>query len=141
LHDEYTLEKRIRRETASFSGITGIYADDLRGRVVELCADEEFETASTIKSFILADLFLQVREGRKNLSDMLVYEKENYISGSGILKCMDEGAALSAKNMAALMIIVSDNIATNVAVVLGKIHDIRPFIFENKKAPRFLMMT
>ncbi|MDR1132728.1 MAG: class A beta-lactamase-related serine hydrolase [Synergistaceae bacterium] len=116
MYDEYTLEKRIQRETASFSGIMGIYADDLNGRVVELCADEEFETASTIKSFILADLFLQVHEGRKDLSDTLPYEKENYIGGSGILKCLDEGTALSARNMATLMIIVSDNIATNVLI-------------------------
>jgi beta-lactamase class A len=94
----------------------GVYADDLKGRTVELCADEEFETASTIKSFILADLFLQVRDGRKNLSDTLTYERENYINGSGVLKCMDEGTALSARNMAALMIIVSDNIATNVLI-------------------------
>lgn len=116
MRDEYTLEKRIQRETASFSGIMGVYADDLNGRVVELCADEEFETASTIKSFILADLFLQVRDGRKSLSDTLVYERENFISGSGILKCLDEGTVLSAGNMATLMIIVSDNIATNVLI-------------------------
>jgi beta-lactamase class A len=126
LHDEYTLEKRIQRETASFSGVMGVYADDLKGRVVELCADEEFETASTIKSFILADLFQQVHDGRKNLSDMLTYERRNYISGSGVLKCLDEGTALSAGNMATLMIIVSDNIATNVLIDylgLGHIND------------------
>jgi beta-lactamase class A len=116
LYDEYTLEKRIQRETASFSGLMGIYADDLNGRTVELCADEEFETASTIKSFILADLFLQVHKGRKSLSDMMPYERENHIGGSGILKCMDEGTVLSAKNMATLMIIVSDNVATNVLI-------------------------
>jgi beta-lactamase class A len=116
LHGEYTLEKRIRRETASFSGVMGVYADDLKGRVVELHADEEFETASTIKSFILADLFRQVHDGRKNLSDTLTYESENYIGGSGVLKCLDEGTALSAGNMATLMIIVSDNIATNVLI-------------------------
>jgi beta-lactamase class A len=116
LLDEYTLEKRIQRETASFSGVMGVYADDLNGHVVALCADEEFETASTIKSFILADLFLQIRDGQKSLSDMLRYWRENYIGGSGILKCLDEGTVLSAKNMATLMIIVSDNIATNILI-------------------------
>jgi beta-lactamase class A len=116
LHEEYTPEKRIRREIASFSGLMGIYADDLKGNVIAVNADEEFEAASTIKSFILADLFAQAHEGRKDFSEQLVYEGENRVSGSGILKDLDVGTVLSAKNMATLMIIVSDNIATNVLI-------------------------
>jgi beta-lactamase class A len=113
---EYTPEKRIQREIASFSGLMGIYADDLRGNVIAMNADEEFETASTIKSFILADLFAQVHEGRKSLGEPLAYGSENHVNGSGILKDLDVGTTLSAKNMATLMIIVSDNIATNVLI-------------------------
>jgi beta-lactamase class A len=116
LYEEYTLERRIEREIPSFSGLMGIYADDLKGRVVAINADEEFETASTIKSFILADLFLQVHEGTKSLTELLAYEQENYINGSGLLKSLEVGTTLSAKNMATLMIIVSDNIATNILI-------------------------
>jgi beta-lactamase class A len=114
--DEFSLERRIERETASFSGKMGLYADDMKGRVVEMDADEEFETASTIKSFILADLFVQVHGGKKSLGDRLVYTEENHISGSGILKSLEIGTELSVKNLATLMIIVSDNVATNILI-------------------------
>jgi beta-lactamase class A len=116
LHEEYTLEKRIEREIMSFSGVMGVYADDLNGRVVAIGENESFESASSIKTFILADLFAQVQEGRKSLGETLTYERENFINGSGILKDFDEGTSLSVKNMATLMIIVSDNIATNILI-------------------------
>ena len=54
-----TLEKRIAAELYSYQGKMSVFVDDLRGSTVEIGADEEFETASTIKAFILAVLYLQ----------------------------------------------------------------------------------
>ena len=51
-----TLEKRIAAELYSYQGRMSVFVDDLRGSTVEIGADEEFETASTIKAFILAVL-------------------------------------------------------------------------------------
>ncbi len=116
MRQEMTLEKRIEREIMSFSGIMGIYASDLRGRVVAINADEPFETASTIKSFILAVLFQKAAAGKKNLDHMLAYTRENFIDGSGLLRALELGTALSVKNLATLMIIISDNIATNMLI-------------------------
>ena len=48
-----TLEKRIAAELYSYQGRMSVFVDDLRGSTVEIGADEEFETASTIKAFIL----------------------------------------------------------------------------------------
>ena len=116
MKEDYSLETRIRREILSFSGVMGIYASDLRGQVLEINADEEYETASTIKSFILADLYRQVWEGKKSLEELLCYDAKNRINGSGVLSALDVGLELSAKNMATLMIIVSDNIASNILI-------------------------
>ncbi|MDR0615900.1 MAG: class A beta-lactamase-related serine hydrolase [Synergistaceae bacterium] len=116
MHEEFKLERRIEREIMSFSGLMGLYADDLKGRVVEMNADVEFETASTIKSFVLAELFRQVHDGKKSLSDRLAFTEENFISGSGVLKSLETGTELSVKNLATLMIIVSDNVATNILI-------------------------
>jgi beta-lactamase class A len=113
---EMTLEKRIEREIMSFSGQMGVYASDLRGRVVAINADETFETASTIKSFILAALFQKVLTGEKSLEHKLTYTQENFINGSGLLRALELGTALSVKNLATLMIVVSDNIATNMLI-------------------------
>ena len=44
-----TLEKRIAAELYSYQGKMSVFVDDLHGHTVEIGADEEFETASTIK--------------------------------------------------------------------------------------------
>ena len=48
----------------SYDGTMGIYADDLHGNIIAIGADEAFETASTIKTYILACLFDQVEKGK-----------------------------------------------------------------------------
>ena len=45
-----TLEKRIAAELYSYQGKMSVFVDDLHGHTVEIGADEEFETASTISS-------------------------------------------------------------------------------------------
>ena len=52
-----TLEKRIAAELYSYQGKMSVFVDDLHGHTVEIGADEEFETASTIKAYILAALY------------------------------------------------------------------------------------
>ena len=49
-----TLEKRIDAELYSYQGRMSVFVDDLQGHTVERGADEEFETASVIKAFLLA---------------------------------------------------------------------------------------
>lgn len=113
---EITLEERIQAELASYSGMLGIYINDFHGNKVEINIDEKYETASCIKTYILGTLFEEVEKGNKNLFDMLVYTKENEIEGSGVLISLDYGVELTVKNVATLMIIVSDNIATNMMI-------------------------
>ena len=64
-----TLEKRIAAELYSYRGQMSVYLDDLRGHTVEIVADEPFETASTIKAYILAALYLQASRGQASLED------------------------------------------------------------------------
>ena len=61
--DKLSLEERIKAELVSYAGKMGIYVNDLKGNTIKIGIDEEFETASSIKAFILADLFKQVEEG------------------------------------------------------------------------------
>ena len=62
-----TLEKRIAAELYCYQGRMSVFVDDLQGHTVEVGVDEEFETASTIKAFLLAALYLQVQRGRASL--------------------------------------------------------------------------
>ncbi len=112
----FTLEKRIEAELKSYDGKMCIYADDFHGNVLTIDADEKVETASTIKVFILACLFDEVEKGRASLEDMLTYQEEHAVDGSGVLCALEPGAVLRVKDAATLMIIVSDNIATNMMI-------------------------
>ena len=125
---EITLEERIKAELASYNGLMGIYVNDFKGNKVEINMGEKFETASCIKTFILGTLFDEVEKGNKNLTDLLTYTKENEIEGSGVLRSLDFGVQLTAKNMATLMIIVSDNVATNIMIDYLGIDTINEFI-------------
>ena len=111
-----TLEKRIEAELKSYDGKMCIYADDMKGNVIAIGADEEFETASSIKTFILACLFDEIEKGNASLEDMITYEESHVVDGSGVLCSLDPGAVLRVKDAATLMIIVSDNIATNMMI-------------------------
>lgn len=111
-----TLEARIEAELKSYDGTMGLYIDDLKGNVITRFPDELFETASTIKVYILAALFDAIEQGKASLKDMLTCEERFWIDGSGILGSLEVGTTLSVKNVATLMIIVSDNIATNMLI-------------------------
>ena len=111
-----TLEERIEAELKSYDGTMGLYIDDLKGNVITRFPDEKFETASTIKVYILAALFDAIEQGKASLHDILTCEERFWIDGSGILGSLEVGTTLSAKNVATLMIIVSDNIATNMLI-------------------------
>ena len=80
-----TLEKRIAAELYCYQGRMSVFVDDLQGHTVEVGADEEFETASTIKAFLLAALYLQVQRGKADLSEEIEYEQSQFVDGSGML--------------------------------------------------------
>lgn len=111
-----TLEKRIEAEIMSYDGRLGIYLNDFHGNVIEMGAGELFETASTIKTYILVCLFDQAEKGNISLEDMVEYKPEHFVDGSGVLGALEPGAVFRVRDAAALMIIVSDNIATNMLI-------------------------
>lgn len=121
MDERLTLEKRIAAEIASYDGRMAVYADDLRGNVIAIYPDEKFETASTVKTYILACLFDQVEKGNADLEGMLALKPEHMVEGSGVLCSLEPGLKLRVKDVATLMIIVSDNVATNMMIeYLGK---------------------
>ena len=111
-----TLEKRIDAELYSYQGRMSVLVDDLQGHTVERGADEEFETASVIKAFLLAALYLQAERGKADLSAEIEYEASQFVDGSGMLRALGVGARLKVKDTATMMIICSDNIATNMLI-------------------------
>lgn len=127
-HPQLTLEKRIDAELCGFDATLCVFADDLRGHIVCRGADEPFESASTIKIYILGCLFAKAEAGTASLDAELTYAEKHYVDGSGMIRSLGLGAKLRAKDAATLMIICSDNIATNMLIDYLGLADINAFI-------------
>jgi beta-lactamase class A len=79
--------------------------------------DEEMPTASLIKFMIMLEVYLQVSEGKVKLDDKLTLKKADMVPGSGILTYhFSEGASFSLRDATRLMMVFSDNTATNMVL-------------------------
>jgi beta-lactamase class A len=112
------LESSIRAEDQHLDGVLGIAIQDLsNGHTLLLNGDEVFPTASTIKIAILAELFRQAQQGRLQLTDTYTLQQSDLVGGSGISGALTPGTTrLTLRDLAVLMISVSDNSMTNVLI-------------------------
>lgn len=111
------LEARLEAVASRLDGVLGYTVVDLTSneRVVSRLADEPFPTASTIKLSILYELLKQADEQTLVLDKPALVEKRMMTGGSGVLQHLT-APMLSLIDQAALMIIISDNTATNVVI-------------------------
>lgn len=79
---------------------------------------QTFPAASTIKLYVLAKLLQSAAAGHVSLDAELVLRRDDKVSGSGILKAFKDERAYTVLDLATLMIIVSDNTATNLLIDL-----------------------
>jgi beta-lactamase class A len=110
------LDARLRAVTASFDGVLGYSVIDLTsGERRDALSDAVFPAASTIKVAILYELYRQVDARRIRLDEALRLERRHAVGGSGVLFELDT-PTLSVRDYATLMIVLSDNTATNVVI-------------------------
>jgi beta-lactamase class A len=100
-----------------FSGTLAVAARaEDTGEVLALNWDLVMPTASVIKLPILAEVFRQEAAGSLSLDEPVTLSEANRVGGSGVLKDLAPGLTLPLIDYATLMIIVSDNSATNVLI-------------------------
>ena len=111
------MTEEIKKVINNFDGNISLYANDGKGTIIKFNENAVVETASCIKAFILIEYYRQILEGKKSRSDILTYEYDKHYmaNGSGIIQYLDK-LELTSRNMAILMIIDSDNIATNIMI-------------------------
>lgn len=115
-----SLDERIKAEIGDFKGKVWIYAKNLdTGKEYGMRADEQVRTASTIKLPIMLEVYRQVAEGKIAWTDPIEITKAVKVGGSGILFEFTDGTKIDVKTAMALMIVQSDNTATN--VILDKV--------------------
>lgn len=115
-----SMEQAIEGALEGFEGTVWIYAKNLdTGAEFSLHGDERVRTASTIKLPILIALNYEIEAGRVKWDETLTLTKDVRTSGSGILHEFEDGHRLSVREASRLMMVLSDNIATN--LILGRI--------------------
>lgn len=112
------LQTRIAEVDGNLDGVMAVAIKDLTsGREYFLHGDEVMPQASSIKIAVLADLFLQAQHGQLKLTDDYVVRKEDLVEGSDIMLGLTPGVTrLSLRELATMMVAVSDNSATNVLI-------------------------
>ncbi|AUW92996.1 hypothetical protein BXT84_02725 [Sulfobacillus thermotolerans] len=111
------IHQAIAQWSQHFSGRFTLYAEHLQTH--EVVAHEPtrlMETASVIKLPIMIAAMDQVEAGHLDLATPLVYTRDDYVEGSGVVQNLTPGFALSLHDALTLMITVSDNVATNMVL-------------------------
>jgi beta-lactamase class A len=114
---DQALEQKLESMAASHKGHVSLFATQLNtGKTVAIDADHPVQTASVIKLAILFEAMEQVRAGKAHWDEKLTLAKGDGVSGSGVLTFFDTPLTLTLKDVLTMMVIVSDNTATNLAI-------------------------
>jgi beta-lactamase class A len=109
------LQRQVEQLARSFPGTVGVYARNLEtGEEVAANADQLFPMASVYKIPILVELFRQADAGRFSLDERVTLTDAERTLGSGLLTYMSAGLQPTLRDLALLMIVVSDNEATDI---------------------------
>ena len=108
------LQSNIERITKSINADWGIYIKCLEtADEIAINADKQMDTMSVIKIPLMAAAFRDIEAGKYSLEDKITLKDADKRPGTGIIRSLDPGAVLTIKDLLTLMIIVSDNTATD----------------------------
>lgn len=122
------IEQTIKDSIVNFDGKIAIYYNDLKGTEIKINENEKYNAASCIKTFILVELFNQINKGNITREQELTYLQKHYVNGSGVMRYLTNGIKLPVLDIATLMMIISDNVATNILIDLLGIDNINKTI-------------
>ena len=109
------VQASIERTTHSVNATWGIYVKSLdTGEEIAIGADRQMETMSTIKIPLMVEALEQIKAGKFALTDKYTFVQADSQPGTGTIQRLDPGAVMTVKDLITMMIIVSDNTATEV---------------------------
>lgn len=119
------LKANIERITRSVNARWGIYLKCVEtGEELAINADETMDTMSVIKIPLMAEVFRQIEAGKFALTDKIIVKESDKRPGTGVIRSLDSGVSLTVKDLITLMIIVSDNTATD--MLFEKVGGVEP---------------
>jgi beta-lactamase class A len=109
------LQARLRALADGFPGTLGVAVRDLRsGEEVSINGERLFPMASVYKIPIMVEVFRQIEAGKFTLDDRIEVGDDERTLGSGLLTILSSGLRPTIKDLITLMIVVSDNEATDI---------------------------
>ena len=109
------LQERLKQLAATFPGKVGLYVRNVEtGATVAINADETYPMASTYKVAIMTEVFRQVDAGKISLDERVTLKQSDLRLGSGLFMYFKPGIAPTIHDLLLLMIVVSDNEATDI---------------------------
>ncbi len=113
------LEAELRTIGGAYSGAWTCALTDLTtGEHIAIDEDGVMPAASLIKTPILAALYQAAHEGRLALDARTRYEEAHRTLGSGVLQYLSPGLEMTVRDAVMLMMMISDNAASNMVVDL-----------------------
>jgi len=112
------LEKSVLDVDRGLDGVMGVAIVDLTdGHKYLLHANDVFPQASSIKICILAELYRQAQQGKLKLTDLYTVNAADLVEDSDIMNGLTPGITrVTLRDLATMMVAVSDNSATNVLI-------------------------
>lgn len=111
------MDHTILRQIEDFPGRAGLYYQDLTtGEEHAVRGGESFEAASVIKLPILVEVFRQLEAGEAGEDEPFTIRREDKLPSCGALNYLHTGLTVTLMDLAVLMIILSDNTATNLLI-------------------------
>ncbi|MGH7600939.1 MAG: serine hydrolase [bacterium] len=119
-------EAKLREITGGVRGVMGVSVLDLTsGERFTINENLLFPQGSAIKIPILMEVYKQASEGKFKLADLRWVDKQQQVGGSGVLQELgDHTSQLSIRDLGILMIVLSDNTATNMLIDLVGIENV-----------------
>jgi beta-lactamase class A len=112
-----SLGEQVRAIATAHHGDVALFAENLKShQTVAISPDTPVQTASVIKLAILYEALEQVRSGKAHFEDKITLTKADQVQGSGVLLFFDAPLSLTLKDVLTMMIVMSDNTATNLAI-------------------------
>jgi beta-lactamase class A len=112
------LEQSVLDVDRGLDGVMGLAIVDLTdGRKYLLHENDVYPQASSIKICVLAELYRQAQQGKLKLTDMYTVSAADLVQDSDIMGGLTPGVTqITLRDLATMMVAVSDNSATNVLI-------------------------
>ncbi len=125
------LERDARTGADDFRGIMTFHLVDLRGgRRMDINGDQVLAAGSAIKIPVLMHLYHRAFRGDIDLDAPHTVRDRDIVGGSGVLQHLEGDVRLSLRDLAILMINVSDNVATNICIDRAGMDDVNCLLRE-----------